>query len=195
MQDEGQQGLVVWLTGLSGSGKSTLACAVAHELRSAGHPSCVLDGDVVRRGVCSDLGFSPQDRAENNRRVAEIARLMAEAGLFVIVALISPTDESRQAARKVIERSGRRFILAYLSAPLFICERRDPKGLYRRARNGEIPEFTGISAQYDVPSIPDLLIETAYESVETSVGRIVTVIETIFQDQSRELARVPSNCS
>lgn len=167
----GQRGAVVWLTGLSGSGKSTLAYAVESRLVEEGHPAFVLDGDNLRHGLNRDLGFSAEDRDENIRRVGEVAALFAEAGVIAIASFISPYAVARERAR---ERAGRdAFVEIYLDTPLAVCERRDPKGLYKKARAGEIPEFTGISAPYEVPEDPSLRLDTDALSVEACVDLVV----------------------
>jgi adenylyl-sulfate kinase len=152
-------GGVVWLTGLSGAGKSTLAAALSARLRERQVPACVLDGDELRTGLCRDLGFSDADRVENMRRAAEVARLMAGAGLVAITALISPFGAERHAARSRFAPG--RFIEVFVDAPLAVCEARDPKGLYRRARRGEITGFTGIDAPYEPPAAPELRLDTS----------------------------------
>jgi adenylyl-sulfate kinase len=149
----------LWLTGLSGAGKSTLALALRRRLAAEGRPAYILDGDQLRLGLNRDLGFSPADRAENIRRTAEVARLMNQAGLVVIAALISPYRRDREAARGIIGPEA--FLEVYLSTPLAVCEVRDPKGMYRRARSGELPAFTGISAPYEPPERPDLALDTS----------------------------------
>jgi adenylylsulfate kinase len=167
----GQRGAVVWLTGLSGSGKSTLGYALEHALVASGHPAFVLDGDNVRHGLCADLGFSAHERDENIRRVGEVAALFAEAGVIAIASFISPYRAARERAR---ERAGAdAFIEVYLDTPLEVCERRDPKGLYKRARAGEIPDFTGIGAPYETPDTPMIRLDTDALSVEACVGLIV----------------------
>jgi adenylyl-sulfate kinase len=153
----GQRGGVLWLTGLSGSGKSTLAYAAEAALVEGGIWATVLDGDHVRTGLCGDLGFSPEDRAENLRRVAHAAKLMTEAGLVVFACFVSPTQEVRERARGIV--GPERFREVHVATSLETCEGRDPKGLYARARAGEIPEFTGISAPYEPPEAPDLHIQ------------------------------------
>lgn len=158
----------LWLTGLSGSGKTTLAQAMRQRLLDAGRPCFVLDGDVVRTGLCSDLGFSPSDRHENIRRVAEVARLMNEAGLLVLCALISPLRDDRLMAARIIGES--RFIEVHVSTPLEICEQRDPKGLYRRARLGELKEFTGVSTAYEEPLTPALRLDTGRQSLPQALS-------------------------
>ncbi len=149
----------VWLTGLSGAGKTTIARELEAHLRSDGVATCVLDGDEVRRGLTSDLGYSPADRWENIRRIAEAARLMNDAGLVVVTALISPYRQDRARAREIVGRE--RFLEVFVDTPLEVCERRDVKGHYARARRGELPQFTGISAPYETPESPDHRIWTA----------------------------------
>ena len=150
----GQEPLVIWFTGLSGAGKTTLAGRLERELLDRGHHAFVLDGDRLRSGLNSDLGFSAADRDENMRRVAETARLFFDAGLIVITACISPLRAHRDAARSLIPPG--RFVEVALDTPLAVCERRDVKGLYRRARAGLIPDFTGIDAPYEVPAAPEM---------------------------------------
>jgi adenylyl-sulfate kinase len=166
--------LTVWLTGLSGAGKSTLAAAVKRCLADAGTRCCVLDGDQVRAGINRDLGFGPQDRRENIRRVAEIARLMNEAGLVVIAALISPYRADRSMAREII--GPERFVEVYLDAPLEVCERRDPKGLYRKARARQLAEFTGITAPYEPPQSPASVLHTGTSSVAHCVSQLLELV-------------------
>ena len=170
----GQAPLTVWLTGLSGSGKSTVAHALERRLIDAGRACFVLDGDNLRHGLTRDLGFTPEARRENVRRVAEAARLMNDAGLVVVTALISPYEEDRAMARRII--GPERFFETYLSAGVDACEQRDPKGLYAKARRGEIPEFTGISAPYEVPAAPAIELATGSESVEQSVDALFAAV-------------------
>ena len=170
----GHYGAVVWFTGLSGSGKSTLAMHVEKRLFNKGFHVYVLDGDNVRRGLNADLGFSPEDRAENIRRIGEAAALFADAGFIVITAFISPYRSDRDRARQA---AGDAFHELYIAADLETCERRDPKGLYKRARAGEIEEFTGISAPYEPPDKPELVVDTARRDVEGCVDDIVAYIE------------------
>ncbi len=153
-QRQGHRGAVVWFTGLSGSGKSTLADAVEQQLFRSGVNTFLLDGDNVRHGLCRDLGFSDADRKENIRRVGEVARLMADAGLLVLTAFISPHRSERQMVRELLEPQP--FVEIFVDTPLHICEARDPKGLYRKARAGELTNFTGIDAVYEVPEQPEL---------------------------------------
>ena len=165
-------GCVIWLTGLSAAGKTTIARALETELRTHNRSVCVLDGDCVRRGLCSDLGFSPEDRRENIRRVSEVARLFADAGLICIVALISPYRQERALARKTVAPA--QFLEVFVNASLEVCERRDPKGLYARARAGELKEFTGVSAPYEPPGNPEIHLHTD----ELSVGDCVAAIRS-----------------
>ncbi|MCX5793653.1 MAG: sulfate adenylyltransferase subunit CysN [Elusimicrobia bacterium] len=165
-----QRPATLWLTGLSGSGKSTVAYEAEKKLIAAGHLCYVLDGDNVRSGLNRDLGFSPQDRGENIRRVAEVARLLNEAGLIVIAAFISPYREDRAQAKKIIGED--RFIEVFLDVPLEICEKRDPKDLYKKARAGLIPEFTGVNAPYEAPEAPALRIKTGELAVDLAAGNI-----------------------
>jgi adenylyl-sulfate kinase len=154
----GGGGATVWFTGLPSSGKSTVAAAVEARLLAAGRPAYVLDGDNLRHGLNGDLGFSVEDRAENVRRTAEVAALMADAGVVALASLVSPRRADRAAARAVHERSGLPFLEVWVSTPLEECEKRDPKGLYAKARAGEIPDFTGIGQPYEEPESPDLEI-------------------------------------
>ncbi len=165
-----QKGAALWLTGLSGSGKSTIARRLERELTDMGHACYILDGDNVRHGLNRDLGFSAEDRAENIRRVSEVARLFTDAGIIVITAFISPTLQDRKQAREVI---GDGFVEIFVDTPLEVCETRDPKGLYKKARAGEIPQFTGISAPYEAPASPELTLDTANTPVEASVDAII----------------------
>ena len=164
----------IWLTGLSGAGKSTLAYALEQALTEAGLVCCVLDGDNVRRGLNRDLGFSPQDRRENIRRVAEVARLMNDAGLIVVTSFISPYRDGRQMARDIIGEE--RFCEVYLNADVAACEKRDPKVLYRKARSGELPDFTGISSPYEQPEHAGLTLDTGTASVEACLNSLLTFV-------------------
>lgn len=166
-----QKGAVLWCTGLSGSGKSTIANEVAYKLHSMGHVSYVLDGDNVRHALNKDLGFSPEDREENIRRISEVAHLFADAGIIAITAFISPYRKDRNFCRELVGKG--RFIEIYAWAPLETCEKRDPKGLYKKARAGMIKEFTGVDAPYEEPESPELLIDTDKETVEESAERVM----------------------
>ena len=170
-----QEPRLIWLTGLSGSGKSTLALRLEHYLFHKGYKVYLLDGDNMRFGLNSDLGFSAQDRRENVRRVSEVAKLMLDAGLVVIGAFISPYAEERELARKTVGAD--RFTEVYINCPLSVCEQRDTKGLYAKARKGLIPDFTGVSAPYEVPAAPDVEVKTAEESVEASLHKLVSFVE------------------
>jgi bifunctional enzyme CysN/CysC len=174
----GHEPVTIWMTGLSGSGKSTLAFELERRLVAAGHACFVLDGDNVRHGLNRDLGFSPGDRRENIRRVAEVAKLMNDAGVIVITAFISPYAEDRETARSIIGAG--RFVETFLAADLATCERRDPKGLYAKARAGLVMEFTGVSAPYEPPTAPDLLLETGSTGVEECVARLFEVVAARF---------------
>lgn len=164
----------VWLTGLSGSGKTTLAHALKQRCQQVGRRLAVLDGDAVRTRLCADLGFSEADRSENIRRVAEVARLMNESGLDVVCALISPSCRDREMARQVIGAG--RFHEVYVATPLRVCEQRDPKGLYRKARVGAIAQFTGVSAPYEAPETPDLLIDTSATELPIAVDQLTRLL-------------------
>lgn len=170
-----QKPATLWLTGLSGSGKSTLAFALEYTLHEMGYSAVVLDGDNVRHGLCKDLGFSHEDRTENIRRVAEVAHLMNDAGLIVITSFISPFREDRAQARQIIGEE--RFREIHLSTELSVCEERDPKGLYKKARAGKLPDFTGIGSPYEPPLEPFESIDTNRLSLEESVARLMKLLE------------------
>lgn len=170
-QRYGQHSVVIWLTGLSGSGKSTLAFALEKELFAHECACYVLDGDNIRHGLNRDLGFSEQDRKENLRRIGEVAKLFMDAGNIVIAAFISPHAQDRQMVRDLFDEGD--FIEVYIDCSLSACEERDPKGLYKKARAGEIPNFTGVSAPYEAPQQPELTIDTEHESVEQCVAKII----------------------
>ncbi|MBI3912526.1 MAG: adenylyl-sulfate kinase [Armatimonadetes bacterium] len=170
----GHRGATLWFTGLSGSGKSTLANAVDAALWERGVRSYVLDGDNVRHGLNRDLGFSPEDRTENIRRIGEVARLFTDAGIINLTAFISPYRADRDAAR-ALQKEGD-FIEIFVDCPLDVCEQRDTKGLYARARAGKIPEFTGISAPYEPPLRPEIVVQTAERTVEECVAQILSYL-------------------
>ena len=170
-----QKGCVVWLTGLSGSGKSTVAHALEHELIQRGHMAYVLDGDNVRHGLCSDLGFNEQGRNENIRRISEVAKLFADAGICCITAFISPFKRTREQAEAIIGKG--RYLEVHVAADLSVCEERDTKGLYKKARNGELSDFTGISSPYEAPESPALALDTSVLSVEESVKACVSLLK------------------
>lgn len=167
------KGAVLWFTGLSGAGKSTLAIALEEALFKRGFQAYVLDGDNVRSGLTSDLGFSHEDRTENIRRVGEVAALFANAGVICISAFISPYRADRAIARRA---AGEKFLEVYVAADLATCEHRDPKGLYKRARTGEIRDFTGISAPYEAPENPDIVIDTGKQTVKASVEELIEFV-------------------
>jgi adenylylsulfate kinase len=162
-----QKAKVLWMTGLSGSGKTTIGLALEKELYKRGFLVMLLDGDLVRTGINNNLKFSVEDRKENIRRIAEVSKLFVNCGVVTINCFISPTDEIRAMAKKIIGKDD--FLEVFISAPLEICESRDVKGLYAKARTGEIPEFTGISSPFDIPPDPDLVLQTDQMSVEESV--------------------------
>ena len=180
----GHAGCVVWLTGLSGSGKSTIANELERELFNLGKQAYVLDGDKLRHGLCSDLAFSPEDRKENIRRVGEVARLFADCGVICITAFISPYRSDRDLARKLAEEG--QFVEVHVNAPLEVCEQRDPKGLYAKARANEIKEFTGISAPYEAPEKPELELRTDLLSLQESVAKILDYLH--LRDEESEIS-------
>lgn len=167
----GHRGAIIWFTGLSGAGKSTLAHALEEVLHQRGCRTFVLDGDNVRHGLCRDLGFTFQDRSENIRRVGEVAKLMMEAGVIVLTAFISPFQKDRELVRTMVEPND--FVEIYCDCPIQACEARDVKGLYKKARLGEIYEFTGISSPYEAPENPNLIVNTS----ETDINRSVQQVE------------------
>ncbi len=171
----GQRGATLWLTGLSGSGKSTIAVAAEGALIERGHMAYVLDGDNVRHSLNKDLGFSPEDRTENIRRIGEVAKLFTDAGTLVFTSFISPYRADRDAVRELFAAGN--FIEVYVAATLETCEQRDVKGLYQKARKGEIPEFTGISAPYEEPERPELVLDTNRQSVQESVAQLLGHLE------------------
>ena len=172
----GGAGVTVWMTGLSGSGKSTLAYLAEEMLIASGRAAYVLDGDNLRHGLNSDLGFATEDRAENVRRVGEVARLMADAGLVVLVPVISPFAADRKMVREAHQHAGLGFLEVFVDAPLEVCEERDPKGLYARARAGEITDMTGIDSPNEAPETPDLRLDTEAASSQELAERPVAEI-------------------
>lgn len=167
-----QKPVIVWFTGLSGSGKSTSASALEKRLFSLGYSTYLLDGDNVRHGLSSDLGFSDRDRSENIRRVGEVAKLMLDAGIIVLVSFISPFIRERKMVRKMVDPG--EFIEVYLDTPLSVCEARDPKGLYKKARAGQLKNFTGIDSPYEVPLDPEIQINTHESSIDAIVEQLVS---------------------
>jgi len=167
----GHRGAIIWFTGLSGSGKSTLAHAVEESLHQRGCRTFVMDGDNVRHGLCGDLGFSDKDRQENIRRIGEVAKLFMETGVIVLTAFISPYRADRERVRGMVEQGD--FIEIYCDTPIEICETRDIKGLYKKARAGEIAEFTGISSPYQVPENPEIIVNTGTASLDACVQQVI----------------------
>ena len=170
----GHKSVIIWFTGLSGAGKSTVAHALEDRLHKNKVRTFVLDGDNVRRDLCKDLGFSDDDRTENIRRVGEVSKLMLEAGVIVLTAFISPFLKDRNIVRELVAEG--EFIEVYCDAPLDVCESRDVKGLYKKARAGEIPDFTGISSSYEAPNDPEIVLDTEYQSIENSVESIIAYL-------------------
>ena len=176
-----QKPVTVWFTGFSGSGKSTIGFALERRLIDLGQGSYMLDGDNIRHGLNRDLGFSPKDRTENIRRIAEVARLMNDAGLIVISAFISPYREDRTMAREIIGAEA--FLEVYINTPVDVCEGRDPKGLYRQARSGEISGFTGVSAPYEAPTNPVLSLDTSSMDIEECVDKLMVLLRNRLLEQ------------
>tara|TARA_B110000211_G_scaffold210194_1_gene248130 strand:+ start:3641 stop:4252 length:612 start_codon:yes stop_codon:yes gene_type:complete len=173
-QHKGHKRLLLWYTGLSGSGKSTVANAVEAKLFSLGCHTYLLDGDNVRMGLNKGLTFSDEDRIENIRRISEVAKLFVDAGLIVSTAFISPFASDRAQARSIVNKG--EFVEVFIDTPLAVCESRDPKGLYKKARAGEIPNFTGISSSFDVPEHPEIHVKTAEQTIEQSADQIVSYL-------------------
>lgn len=181
IERNGHRGLVVWFTGLSGAGKSTLAYALERELFDRQIHVCVMDGDNLRHGLNANLSFSPEDRVENIRRAAEVAKLMAMTGLVVITSFISPYRADRLKARQIVSSGGVEFVEIHVSAPIEICESRDPKALYQKARAGLIHGFTGIDAPYELPEDPELVLKTGQESIETSLNQLLAFVIPVLR--------------
>lgn len=176
----GQQGMVLWFTGLSGSGKSTIAVELEKELYQRGKASYRLDGDNLRFGLNKDLGFTAADRKENIRRIGEVAALFADAGLITMASFISPYKAGREAARQAV--GAKNFKEIYVRADVKTCAQRDPKGLYKKAKNGEIKNFTGISAPYEEPQNPDLILDTEKLTLKESVAKVIELISALERD-------------
>ncbi|TLD41987.1 MAG: Adenylylsulfate kinase [Candidatus Jettenia ecosi] len=170
-----QKGVTIWLTGLSGSGKSTIAVELEHALVENKHLAYILDGDNIRHGLNKNLGFSPEDRSENIRRIGEVAKLFTDANVIAITAFISPYRQDRDNARKLLREE--EFVEIYIKCPLEVCEQRDTKGLYKKAREGTVKEFTGISAPYEEPLNPELTIDTSKMSIEESTRAVLNYLE------------------
>lgn len=171
-----QKGIVIWFTGLSGAGKSTIASFLEEVLRKRGKLTYLLDGDNLRHGLNNDLSFSYEDRKENIRRVSEVCKLFQDAGIITLASFISPLKEDRYMARNII---GRNFVEIFVKCPIEVCEKRDPKGLYKKARNGEIKNFTGIDSEYEEPDNPEIVIDTSKDSIMKSISEIIYVLEKI----------------
>ncbi|MGL4228996.1 MAG: adenylyl-sulfate kinase [Tannerellaceae bacterium] len=169
-----QHGKMIWFTGLSGSGKSTLAIALERELHNRGLLCRILDGDNIRTGINNNLGFSEEDRIENIRRIAEVSKLFVDSGVITIAAFISPTNEIRKMASSIIGSDD--FIEVFVDTPLEVCEQRDVKGLYKKARAGEIKEFTGISSPFEAPMQPNLRIDTSIQEIEQSISQLLDYV-------------------
>ncbi len=174
-QLNGHKGKVIWFTGLSGSGKSTVANALEVALHAQGKRTFILDGDNVRQGLNKDLGFTDADRVENIRRVAEVAKLMMEAGLVVMAASISPFSRERAMARELIGADN--FLEVYVSTPLAVCEERDTKGLYKRARSGQLPNMSGIGSPYEAPEAPQATLDCSQSTIAENVARLMRLVE------------------
>ncbi len=171
----GHKACILWFTGLSGSGKSTLANAVEESLHREGRLTYLLDGDNIRHGLNRDLGFSTEDRMENIRRIGEVARLFCDAGLIVLTSFISPFQKDRDQVRSLVGRG--EFVEIFVTCSLDTCEKRDPKGMYKKARAGEIREFTGIDSPYEEPENPEIVINTEEQTVEDSLDKIITYLK------------------
>jgi len=170
-----QKAAILWFTGLSGSGKSTVANALELKLHELGAHTYLLDGDNIRHGLNKNLGFSPEDRVENIRRIGEVSKLFVDAGVIVLTAFISPYKEDRDTIRAIVEEG--EFIEVFVDTPLEVCEQRDPKGLYKKARAGDIPNFTGISAPYESPDSPEITLKTAETSIEKMVEDVIAELK------------------
>jgi len=175
-ENMGHHGATVWLTGLSGSGKSTVAVAAEKLLIAQGYHVYRLDGDNIRHGLCKDLGFSPEDRTENIRRIAEVARLFADSGMICLCSFISPYAHMRQAVRDIHDDSQTNFLEVHVHVPLEVAEQRDPKGLYAKARAGEIKNFTGIDDPFEAPESPELVLHTHEHTIEQSAKRLIQML-------------------
>jgi adenylylsulfate kinase len=172
-----QRGATIWFTGLPSSGKSTIAFTLEHALVERGHLSYVLDGDNIRHGLNKNLGFSPEDRNENIRRIGEVAKLFADAGLLTCTSFISPYRADRDQARQIHDAAGLPFIEVFVKTPVELCEQRDPKGLYKKARAGQLKEFTGVSAPYEEPLKAEVVLDTAKLSVSDAAGAVLAYLE------------------
>lgn len=170
-----QKACLVWFTGLSGSGKSTLSNLLEVELHESGYKTYALDGDNIRQGLCNDLAFTEEDRIENIRRIGEVAKLFVDSGIVVLSSFVSPFEEDRKLVRELVGENN--FIEVFVDCPIEVCEARDVKGLYKKARNGEIKNFTGISSPFEVPKSPDLLVKSAEEDPKISLKKLLQIVE------------------
>jgi adenylylsulfate kinase len=191
-EQNGHRGAIIWFTGLSGAGKSTLAHAVEEELYQRGCHTFVLDGDNVRHGLCGDLGFTAKDRVENIRRIGEVAKLFMEAGVIVLTAFISPFRAERERVRGMVGHGD--FIEIFCDSPIEICERRDVKGMYKKARSGQIPEFTGVTSPYEAPEKPELIVNTGATELDACVRQVVgeIALRGIIPNNPASIARPKS---
>lgn len=180
-----QRGIVVWLSGLPCSGKTTIGQGLEAALSNAGFLVRMLDGDITRQGICSDLGFSHKDRKENIRRIAEISKLFACTGIVTICAFITPTDELREMAQQIIGEQN--IVNVFIKAPLTLCEQRDVKGMYRKAREGTLPAFTGISAPFEIPAQPDCILDTEQNSPEQCITALYDYLLPIIEPHEKQL--------
>ena len=186
------KGLVIWFTGLPASGKSTISLALEQELNKRGLRTFILDGDKIRRGLCADLGFSAEDRKENIRRISEVAKLFCQAGVIAVVAFISPYREDRDRVRSILPAE--KFIEVFIDCPLSECEKRDPKGMYKKARTGEIQHFTGISDPYEAPINPEIHLKTNSRTVAQCVDEIINYLNfncSVIASDRRERGNLP----
>ncbi len=189
----GHRSVAIWFTGLPSSGKSTIAHGVEKKLYQLGVRTYTFDGDNIRHGLCADLGFTPEDRRENLRRVAEVIKLFLDAGLVVLSAFVSPYEEDRKLVKKII--GPKDFVLIYCKCPVEVCESRDPKGMYKKAKAGIIKEYTGVSAPYEEPENPDLILETHLLTIEESVERVLNFVsERIFMGSFLESQKLNLRC-
>lgn len=177
IKKQGYRSCIVWLTGLSGSGKSTIAYAVETKLFEQGKRTYILDGDNIRHGLNKDLSFTPEDRKENIRRIGEVTKLFVDAGIIIFTAFISPYEEDREAVRQLFKKG--EFIEVYVKCPVEECERRDPKGWYKKAKTGKIQNYTGISAPYEVPENPELILETDKDNINKCVNKIINYLRNV----------------
>lgn len=175
----GQNGILIWFTGLSGSGKSTIASELEMRLYNMGRLTYLLDGDNVRHGLNSNLGFTKEDRIENIRRTAEVCKLFVDSGIITISTFISPFKDDRDKVRKLL---GKDFVEVYVDCPLEVCESRDPKGIYKKARNGEIKDFTGVDSPYEVPDNPEIVVSTNLDTVQQCVNKILDFLSCKVQE-------------